>query len=438
METFFAFAIVGGPILAALIGIFEDALRVVAQLVWGLVFTKFGLEETDMRAVMLRYLVDETRSLGLRNDDFQADLKKIRSLNQLRVVVSLRLAFSFRMFFYRGAPVLYVPTVHQSSNGAVSGCLIAFNRTVDWRRLSCEAATHADAVYSRSRSDGGGGYYIKRHVGMSPTGNLVKAGDVSPSTPPSSFYTTVMPANYVNWSEDDVGEPRSEKPLQRLAMSPSMKQLVRDVKFWFSHRDWYREREMSWRRGYLLYGRPGTGKTSIIRAIAQELDMPVHIFDLASMSSSDFLRAWEEARRCGSRIVLLEDFDTVFHGRNNVIEHKSFAEQAVSFSTILNTIDGVEDQDGLLLFVTANQVEYIDSAMGAPAADGESSRPGRVDVTVAMDGVDHDGLVQIALKFRIDESTAQRLADASSGLSPAQFQERCKKYALEELWGAST
>jgi len=142
------------------------------------------------------------------------------------------------------------------------------------------------------------------------------------------------------------------------------------------------------------------------------------------------LQAWGSSRQAPKRIVLLEDIDTVFHGRENVVD-----KEGLSFSTVLNTIDGIEDQDGCLMFVTTNCVEHVDDALGGPTEDGKSTRPGRIDVVVPMNGVDRDGLVYIAKRLKLDDETAERLADQNLGASPAQFQEVCKRHALQELWG---
>jgi SpoVK/Ycf46/Vps4 family AAA+-type ATPase len=216
-----------------------------------------------------------------------------------------------------------------------------------------------------------------------------------------------------------------------MSINPELEVLIRDARFWFSHREWYKDRGIPWRRGYMLYGRPGTGKTSLVRALAEELDMPVFCFDLQSMGNREFIESWENARQHSPRIVLLEDIDAVFHGRDNI----SDAGSGLTFDALLNVVDGIEREDGLMLFITTNQIDKVDSALGIPGPDGVSTRPGRIDMTLEVPGLDLPGRLKMARRIIQDEEIAQRMAHQYPDYTAAQFQELCMKEALQILWG---
>jgi SpoVK/Ycf46/Vps4 family AAA+-type ATPase len=212
-----------------------------------------------------------------------------------------------------------------------------------------------------------------------------------------------------------------------------MSKVIRKVRFWFDNKDWYKERQIIWKLGLLLYGKPGSGKTSLIRALGEDLDIPVHTFDLASMDNSDFISAWTSTRKDSPRIIVLEDFDTVFHGRENIIP-----DSTLEYGTILNAIDGLEREHGLLLFITTNHVGQIDEAMGIPNKGEESmsTRPGRIDIVMEMKDLDRAGRLKIALRIlKGEDEIAEVMTDRYSSDTPAQFQYRCMQKALEIKWG---
>jgi SpoVK/Ycf46/Vps4 family AAA+-type ATPase len=296
--------------------------------------------------------------------------------------------------------------------------------TVDWDALLLKAGRYIDERLDEICAEKKKRFAVVRfHGAVLET----TAKDISPPLEsPTRTYE-----NAVGWKAEDLGPPIPEEPLKNLSLGPAAQKLVRDVKFWYRHREWYRQRGLAWRRGYNLYGRPGTGKTSMVRALGEELDIPIHIFDLSSMSNYEFNQAWQNSQQTVPRIVLFEDFDTVFDGRT-----PRKKDSDLTFDCILNAIDGVERQDGLLLFVSTNHIECIDPALGVPDKDGTSTRPGRIDVVIELPGLDLEGRLKMARRIVCDDLVlAEKLArEASDDITAAKFQEACMVAALSLLW----
>lgn len=137
-------------------------------------------------------------------------------------------------------------------------------------------------------------------------------------------------------------------------------ELFRDLDRFLQSREIYRHRGIPWRRGYLLYGPPGTGKSSLIQAIASHYDRQLVSLSLTDMDDSALLRAWSEIT--ATSIVALEDIDSVFSGRKPLGE--------LSFSALLNTLDGAGAVEGSITILTTNHREQLDPAL---------IRPGRCD-----------------------------------------------------------
>jgi|ERR1022692_3262111 chaperone BCS1 len=141
--------------------------------------------------------------------------------------------------------------------------------------------------------------------------------------------------------------------------------IVADIRRFLAAETWYAERGVPWRRGYLLHGPPGTGKTSLVRALASTLDRRLALLNLASDKLDDIRLASLMADVPDRCIVLLEDIDAAFSGRAN-----KDSSRGITFSGLLNSIDGVMSQEGRILFMTTNHPEQLDPAL---------VRPGRVD-----------------------------------------------------------
>jgi mitochondrial chaperone BCS1 len=137
-------------------------------------------------------------------------------------------------------------------------------------------------------------------------------------------------------------------------------ELFKDLDRFLQSRDLYRQRGIPWRRGYLLYGPPGTGKSSLIQSIASHYDRQLVSLSLTDMDDSALLRAWSEIT--ATSIVALEDIDSVFSGRQPLGE--------LSFSALLNTLDGAGAVEGSITILTTNHREQLDPAL---------IRPGRCD-----------------------------------------------------------
>jgi KaiC/GvpD/RAD55 family RecA-like ATPase len=109
-------------------------------------------------------------------------------------------------------------------------------------------------------------------------------------------------------------------------------------------KDWYNDRGIPYRRGYLLHGPPGTGKTSFIQSLASKVNMNVAILNLSAAASDDALSS-ALAQVPKSCMLVIEDVDhykfeegiSETQDANKASKEKS----TVSVSGILNAIDGI-------------------------------------------------------------------------------------------------
>jgi chaperone BCS1 len=93
--------------------------------------------------------------------------------------------------------------------------------------------------------------------------------------------------------------------------------LLADARDFLKSADWYQSVGIPYRRGYLLYGPPGCGKTSFCQALAGALKLDVCMLTLTNKNLDDNGLASCLRDAPSSAIVLLEDVDAVRHRHRN-------------------------------------------------------------------------------------------------------------------------
>jgi len=297
-------------------------------------------------------------------------------------------------------------------------------------------------------------------------------GDSNESNGGSDGLAWYQQGNYrlLAHTPDQLGKARINggKALDSLIFPQRVKDLIKEIELWRKSKDWYLAKGIPWKRGMLLYGPPGTGKTALARAFAEDLNMPIYVYNLAEMGNHDLMKAWTEMQTNTPCIALIEDIDNVFHGRENIVRRPSmFPMMAMekkdgdggndkngrgslapplTFDCLLNCLDGVERADGIFTVVTTNDLSKIDPALGLPRQlpDGTtefiSTRPGRIDKAVELTYMELPDKKRMA--HRILEAYEREYLDMLDFIdrfpdlpeTPAQFQERCAQVALKCFW----
>jgi|SRR5579883_1000323 len=188
--------------------------------------------------------------------------------------------------------------------------------------------------------------------------------------------------------------------------------LKSDFEIFWERESWFRERKLPFRRGYLLHGPPGNGKTSAIRAMMSSRGLNAHtlrFFD-PQIADSDLDELFEDAHRDRPSLVLLEDIDRAFPKTGE-------SRSKISMQQLLNCLDGVATGDGVVVVATANEPAILDPAI--------LRRPGRFDRVVHFPNPD----AGLRLKYfgRINSgfepNQLQKPVDEAAGFSFAQLRE---------------
>lgn len=200
---------------------------------------------------------------------------------------------------------------------------------------------------------------------------------------------------YTSWGPEwrPFGNPRKKRMLGSVILDRGIAQeILDDVKDFLKSGEWYHQRGIPYRRGYLLYGPPGSGKTSYIQALAGELDYNICILNLSENNLTDDRLNHLMNHIPQRSILLLEDIDAAFNNRDQ--SNDQGYQSGVTFSGLLNALDGVASAEECITFMTSNHPERLDSAL---------LRPGRIDYKVLVSNASEDQVRRMFSRFYQDE-----------------------------------
>jgi transitional endoplasmic reticulum ATPase len=144
------------------------------------------------------------------------------------------------------------------------------------------------------------------------------------------------------------------------------KGLIEDVQGFFDNRDLYGMYAVPWKRGIILHGVPGNGKTVSIKALISSLykrpdqvsSLYVKSFETKHNTEQYSIRQiFTQARRCAPCLLIFEDLDSLVD--DNIRSY------------FLNEVDGLESNDGILMIGSTNHLDKLDPAI--------AKRPSRFD-----------------------------------------------------------
>jgi hypothetical protein len=528
----FTTLLAGGSIAGLAVGLvtgFWAKIKTWILFLCSLVVEDVELGTNETAQMLLGYLLSNCKRSGLYSRFYNVTGLYDKSKRNLYVQVPAEvLGLRNVLFWYNRRPVILIRETKKvggpTSNSTQIDCYLRFIRgTIDVDKLLKEAvAYHVKTEYlqmedlSLQKTHANNRFYIKYYrASRAKTDGKDKAAEVDNGgkrTLDGSYGAGVYAQIYGDWAKSpslrlihdqpsvlSAHRKPAENNLERLYYPDEVLNLIAEMKYWLTTKLWHQAKRIPWKRGWLLHGVPGTGKTALVRAFSQDLDLPVHVFELTSMSNADFIAAWADMKTHTPCVALLEDFDNVFNGRTNrsamaspmtmgARRHKKTgdAETAADFSgssipsstlvdstdklgvddeeglssmfggggyfltfdTFLNVLDGIEQADGIFTVITTNDLTKIDPALGVsanePGVDSTmSTRPGRIDRVIHLTYMLPEHKIDLATWILSDfpellaDVTAEVLANPKVKETPAQFQEKCSRLALQEKFRRS-
>jgi len=210
---------------------------------------------------------------------------------------------------------------------------------------------------------------------------------------------------YTNKHLEWVASPSNNyRKLDTIILKNNLKNKIKeDIQLFLNSEEWYQHRDIPYSRGYLFYGHPGTGKTSMIKGLSLFSKRHIHYLMLNEVHDDSELLELIKSINFKETILVIEDIDAMLNVvKSRETEKKTYQDYLeekeknkkmtgeewerlermknkqsnVTLSGLLNVIDGLFSSHGRILIMTTNHPEILDAAL---------IRPGRIDCKFLFD-----------------------------------------------------
>ncbi|AYV80350.1 MAG: AAA family ATPase [Gaeavirus sp.] len=258
---------------------------------------------------------------------------------------------------------------------------------------------------------------------------------------------------YINSGSEWKNSPSTNsRKLDTVILKKGLKDKIKnDLQLFLNSEDWYKERDIPYTRGYLFYGYPGTGKTSMIKGMSLHCKRHIHYLLLNEIRSDTELFELLKKINYKETVLVIEDIDAmteIIKSRDKTDEEQAAAklkqdkkdkkdkknkndesrirkeqQTTLTLSGLLNGIDGVFSCHGRILIMTTNHPEVLDTAL---------IRPGRIDSKFLFDNCNKEqikGLYEMFFSSPINNAQLDNIEDVL--YSPAHITSVFLRYRNE-------
>ncbi len=211
----------------------------------------------------------------------------------------------------------------------------------------------------------------------------------------SGLFDDTFEETMISWCDIKGGKFTGDQKIIKIKDKPTLNDLVlepgvlekvkREIFDFFKSRAIYEKTNLPFKRGVALYGPPGTGKTMIAKIVAgtmEETVIWVKAGDIVTVD--DINRIFRMARMGSPSVIILEDIDFYTEDRDSVAANK------IGIATLMANLDGLEENDGILVIITTNRIDAIEKAI--------IERPGRIDSRIFIGELGKERIAELLEK----------------------------------------
>lgn len=199
--------------------------------------------------------------------------------------------------------------------------------------------------------------------------------------------------------------------------------IVNGLVNWDKSKNWYDEHQLVHKIGVFLYGKPGTGKSTVAKAISSMFgNAPILTIDPNNIMNSVNGILKMRKKYDGTIVVLIEDFDMYFKSREEIENVEIGLDQKkqkdFNQNAIFQLLDGVYSTDDTIYVATTNYKDRIDSAL---------IRYGRFDIQEKLNYFNKDDAVKCVKLLGYNENVLDSM-NLEYPVQPAYLQSKIMEY----------
>lgn len=192
---------------------------------------------------------------------------------------------------------------------------------------------------------------------------------------------------------------------------------------WEKSEDIFQSRGLTHKTGILVYGAPGTGKSTLAKALASELDYSLISIDTSTFDDINLVELTNAINNDNMNVVIfIDEIDTIFKSR----DEDSTDDQKARVNKLLSFLDGVNSPNHAIFVATTNYFDRLDAAV---------KRKGRFDKVIELTDINKDTAKKMCKSFGLSEESTEKIIKSyrKASINPADLQDKIISVIRKEL-----
>ena len=186
----------------------------------------------------------------------------------------------------------------------------------------------------------------------------------------------------------------------------------------------FNERGLIHKTGILVYGKAGTGKSTLAKAIASELDYDLVSIDTSTFDNINLIELTNAINNDNIKVVIfIDEIDAIFKSRD---DEDATDKQKTRVTKLLSFLDGVNSPNNCIFVATTNYYNKLDSAL---------TRKGRFDKIIELTDINKDTAFKMCKSFGLSDDSCKNIIEKYNTdlINPAELQDNIITIIRKEL-----